>query len=576
MQVELRNIQGNGSVEGPSLVSYSYSEDVTSLNPSQLGGGTSQVNATALAVNGDKVGNTHPDSKLLINNRMSLVHTDSGEVQFTVKQVSKNIDVVSIVGDTIQAQLNKEVTAGPHGGSGYTLLTALNYYCRLGDIYELFGTVADFASLPSSPAQYSGYITSDTGKFYVRIGSAWVEKTSKLTYEGTLRTDLDEIAANFIGWRGNLWERLKMFCAAISASASDNVSIEAYIDVDTLVFRKANTTLAQFDYNDLSSQSIDINSFNAAQKFEIYNYNTSYRNDGVVQSLSISKENLPSIAQNATIGDAIQVDAGQTVVRRYTINASLDNVNQPTPVDSILPLPYSGSSGQYVVAGSDGILLKASQWTAQGGRLTVALTENPNEIEITVVAPGNNSVAQAVGAAVGYAPYKVGVEVADGAEYPALYITGDGVFYQKEAHTIFTGADTDTGIEESAPTIDNMFITNMQSLYTKGMTAAQAICGPSVTLSESVGTIQEFGSTPGKLRLVESNKYRINNVSYSAEGTQIVGTASATFADFNAIWTDLDFADFTNTALNPSTYPNDAMKFNEFTVIPLMNAEPTV
>jgi len=127
---------GNGHISGDAISTYSYSEDVTSLDPSNVSGGTGQVNATALVVNGDKVGNTHPDSKLLINNKMSLVHTDSGEVQFTVKQVNKNIDVVSITGDTIQAQLNKEVTAGPHGGSGYTLLTALEYYCGLAGISQ--------------------------------------------------------------------------------------------------------------------------------------------------------------------------------------------------------------------------------------------------------------------------------------------------------------------------------------------------------------------------------------------------------------------------------------------------------
>jgi hypothetical protein len=535
MQVKLINNSGNGSIEGESLVSYSYSEDVTSLEPSSLSGGTSQVNATAINVNGDKVGNTHPDSKLLINNSMSLVHNISGQVDFIVKQVSKNLDVVSITGDTLQSRLNVEVTALPHGGSGYTAYSALLYYCGL-----------------------AGISTAN----------------SNLVFEGTLGDDLDDIPVNFIGWKNNLWEQLKMFCAAVSASLTDNVGIEFYVNEDVLTFRKANTTLANFDYNDLSNQSIEIDSFNAAQKFEIYNYNTEYKNNGVVQSLSITKENLPSIAQNATIGDAIQVDAGQTVVRRYTINASLENVNQPSPVDSILPLPYTTGIGQYVVAGNDGILLKATQWTAQGGKLTVALTENPNEIEITIVAPSNTSIAQAAGSAVGYAPYKVGIEVADGSEYPALYITGDGVFYNKVSHTIYTGADVSTGIEVSAPTIDNIFITDTKSLYTRGMVAAQAICGPSVVLNESVGEIQEFGSTPGKLRIVESNKYRINNVSYSAEGTDVTSLSAAMFSDFNAKWTGLDFADFTNTALSGTTFPNEAIKFNEFTVIPLMDAEP--
>jgi hypothetical protein len=535
MEVQLKNLEGNGSVQGPSLVSYQYSEDVTSLEPSTLSGGTGQVNVTAIAVSGDKVGDTHPDSKLLINNKMLLTHTESGEVEFTVKQVSKNIDIVSIVGNTLQAQLNQEVTAAPHGGSGYTLLSALQYYCSLAGISS---------------------------------------ENENLVFEDDLGDDLDGIAANFIGWNGNLWEHIKMFCAAISASETDNVGIEAYIDLDTLVFRKAKTSNAEFKQQDLSSQSISINSFEAAQNFEIFNYNTSYKVDSVVQSLSVNKDNLPSVAKNATLGDAIQVDAGETVKVRATIDASLETVNQPTAVNSILPLPYTGGSGQYVVAGNDGILLQSSQWVSEGGKVEVALTENPNEIEITVIAPAKTSLTHAADANLGFAPYRIGIEVADGEEYPALYITGTGVFYDKVSHIISTGADIAFVNDASAPSIDNPFITTASALYTRGAAAAQAICGPGVTLNEDVSTIEAFGQTPGKLRTVESNKFRINSVSYSATGTSVVGSIAASFADFNALWTGLTFADFTNTALDPEDFPNEALKFNEFTVIPLMSAEP--
>lgn len=534
MEVELKNLEGNGSIFGPSLVSYQYSEDVTSLEPSTLSGGTGQVSATAISVQGDKVGDTHPDSKLLINNKMLLSHADSGNVEFTVRQVNKNIDIVSIVGTTLGAQLNQDVFSLPHGGSGYTLLTALDYYCSLAGISTAEGN---------------------------------------LVFEDDLDDELDLIPANFIGWNGNLWEHIKMFCAGVSASATDNVGIEAYVDVDNLVFRKAKTTEADFNQKDLSSQSIGINSFETAQNFEIFNYNTSYQVNQVVQSLSVNKDNLPSDARNVTTSDAIQVNAGETVKVRFTINASLETVNQPTPVNSILPLPYTGSQGQYVIAGNDGILLQQSQWVAQGGSLTVALTENPNEIELTVVAPVAESLPHAAGAELGLAPYRVGIEIADGEEYPAIYITGTGVFYDKVSHIVQTGADVSFLNDVSAPSIDNIFITDINALYTRGAAAAQVLCGPSIVLDEEVSTIEAFGTTPGKLRAVESNKFRINNVSYSETGTNVSGTIAATFTDFNALWTGLTFADLTNTALDPGTFPDEALKFNEFTVIPLMKAE---
>jgi len=340
------------------------------------------------------------------------------------------------------------------------------------------------------------------------------------------------------------------------------------------VFRKAKTTLADFNYQDLSSQSISIDSFNAAQQFEIANYNTSYKTNSVVQSLSANIDNMPSIAKGATLSEGLSVGAGETLKVRVQINASLDSVNQPTAVNAILPLPYTSGSGQYVVAGNDGILLQASQWTGEGGKLTVALTENPNEIELTIQAPVKTSLTHVTDAELGFAPYRIGVEIADGQEFPAIYITGTGVFYNKTTEVIKTGADVNAAIEVSAPSIDNPFITNVNDMYTRGAAAAQTICGPNVSLNESVSTIQAFGETPGKLRALESNKFRINSVSYTAEGTDVTGEIAATFADFNAIWTGLDFADFTNTALNPSTYPNEAMKFNEFTIIPLMEADP--
>jgi hypothetical protein len=239
-----------------------------------------------------------------------------------------------------------------------------------------------------------------------------------------------------------------------------------------------------------------------------------------------------------------------------------------------LPLPYSGDSGQYVVAGNDGILLQSSQWLAQGGSVTVALTENPNEIEVTVVAPVAESLTHAADSELGFAPYRVGIEIADGEEYPALYITGTGVFYNKVSHIINSGADIAFINDISAPSIDNPFITDANALYTRGAAAAQAICGPNVSLTEEVSTVQAFGDTPGKLRSVESNKFRINSVSYSATSTNVTGKPSATFADFDAIWDGLTFADFTNTALDGEELPNEALKFNEFTVIPLMSAEP--
>lgn len=535
MKVKLVNNEGSGSIADPSPISYSYSEDVTSLEPSKLDGGAGQINVSALAVEKNKEGSTRPNSKLLINNSMSLIHSDGGEVEFKVKQASVNAGVVNIVGDTIQSRLNVERTAAPHGGSGYTLYTAIVYYCSLVDISTANGN---------------------------------------LFFEGSLATQLDAIPVNFIGWKGNVWDHLKMLCTAMSISTTDNVGLEFYTDADGLHFRQAKSTIASFSNRTINSQAINIDSNQTAQKVDIFNYNTSYKSNSVVQDVSSSADNISTDAQGATFYDGMQVNAGEKLVKRFTINASLETVNQPTAVDSILPFPYTGGTGQYCISGADGIFIKATQWIGEGGRLTVALTENPNEIEVTIIAPVKNGLENIQGGgALSYEPYKIGVETAGSTDYPAIYITGSGVFYNKVMHTIYTGASNTYTAEQTAPGIDNPFITNNFATYTRGAAAAQVICGPNVSLNESVDTNEPFGSTPGAIRKVENNKFRIKSVNYSADSTTITAEPCASFSDFNALWpngTNGKFSNFKDTMLDPTVYPDNAMKFNEFTVIPLI------
>ena len=579
MTIKLINNDGTGAIADSSPISFSYSEQVTSLEPSKLDGGTSQVNVTALSVSGNKVGNTHPDSKLLINNSMSLVHSESGEVKFDVKKASVTQEAVAIVGDTLESRLNVERTAGPHGGSGYTLLSAIEYYCSLVGIYRVLGTVDEYADLPATPNEGEGYIVSDTNKFYVYIDGAWSDKLYMLNFEDGIDTAMDLIPVNFIGWKGNVWEHLKMLAAAVSISATDNVGFEFYVDNDSLNFRQAKTTEIEFTQRDLISQSIAVDAFDASQDMDIYNYNTRYAVNTVVQDTSLEKSALSSDAQGATTADAFQVNAGESITKRITINASLDSVNQPVAVDEISPFPYpaSGTVGQYAIAGADGIFIRATQWIGEGGSLKVALTENPLEIEVTVTAPPKNGLRNVTsGTNLSYEPYKIGVETSGSVDYPAIYITGTGVFYNKVLQKIQTGAPSEYAPRETAATIDNPFITDSNSAYTRGVAAAQVICGPNVSLTESSSTIEPFGETPGKIRTVESNKYRIQSVDYAVDNTSITAVPCSSFADFELIWDGLDFDDFTNTALDPTEFPFEAMKFNEFTIIPLMEAEPVI
>jgi hypothetical protein len=46
----------------------------------------------------------------------------------------------------------------------------------------------------------------------------------------------------------------------------------------------------------------------------------------------------------------------------------------------------------------------------------------------------------------------------------------------------------------------------------------------------------------------------------------------AAHVPWNEIWSDLTFEDFTEVVLDPDIFPDEALKFNEFTVIPRIEA----
>lgn len=527
MHIYVTNDEGSGSLATESVYDFSYSEDVTSLEPSRITGGSGQITLSAPANEFNKVGNTHPNSLLLINNKMSLRSDDFGDVQFQVKRVSVNDGLAQITGDTLESRLNVERTAQAYGGASSTLLGAIQYYCGLVDIFP--------------------------------------------TIDGELETELLAIPVNFIGWVGNVWEHLKMLCAGVSISETDNVGLEAYINNDELVFRKAKVEPMSLATK-FETQTVNVDAFEAAVQVNVFNYNTYYGVNQIVRDTSNAPEQLGYIPQNVSIADSMQVDPGETVTKRFNVNASLVQVNQPVCVDTINPFPYTGIGGQYVIVGSDGLPVMPSQWIGLGGSLTVSLTENPNEIEITIVAPPVVQIDHAEGDGSGIAPYKIGVESSGDQDYPAFYITGSGVFFDKRETTVLTGASEEYTSKLSAPQIDNPFITNAKDWSMRGIAAAQAICGPTVALTENVANVLRFGETPGRMRTVGSNKYRINQVSYAADGVVLNGETCTSFADFNAIWTGKTFANFKSIALDPALYPTESLKFNEFTVIPLMES----
>lgn len=516
MPIDITSNNGNGSIKPESIFSYSYSEEVTSISPAESKGGTGQITFSAVA---------EPDSLLLVNNTLTLTDTERGSVSGQVKSIALNNGVVNITADTIMSRLNVSRTAGPVGGpleTPATLLEAINYYCSIVSV---------------TPA-----------------------------FDDELDESLALVPVNFIGWNGNVWEYLKMLCSAVSASLVDDIPIEMYVANNQLRFRLAMQNPLDFSGSD-SELSVTVDAFDAAQSVGVNFYDTSYGSNKVVYEVSNYAENAdPKTIFKSSINDVMQVDAGETLTKRFVIDASLESVNQPTPVATISRVPpaaYAGTTGEYVIVGSDDLPIQPSQWIALGGKLSISVTENPNEIEVTITAPASVTMPTAGNPAteVTNAPYKIGAELGD---YPAFWVTGTGVFFNKIEKKFLTGAGELYTSEQEAATVDNPFISDLHTLSNRGSAAAQFYCGPRLTITRNIVGGYNFGDLIGVTEKIDDVRFRYESADFNPADIKLAGQSFTTINEFDETLVDKTFTQF-NAAFTD-------LKFNEFTVKPLMGA----
>jgi len=600
---------GTGKIIADSLISFSYSEDATPIEPLSSDGGSSQISFSAVedATSTDSVLKTN--SRLMINNDILIEDSDFGSVYLKVKKLDINSGgVVSVTGDSLMVKLNVDKTAEAFTG---TLKDAIIYYCGLCNITP------------------------------------------------TVDVSLASINVNFMAWKGNVWENLKLLTSSISASTTNRVPIEIYFTGTAVGFRPMpGTAFALKETLSDINQSIDY--FDSAKKIEVYNYNTSYVQNGIIYDIANYAEDIEEgKAFLATFSDSMSVEAGEKATKVFTVDTSLISIVQPVCVETIDPYPYNPSAaitsltasyyqfvsgsqysylyittadadifvngetvriagtylgvftayndllatvtkvssnyymllvtpvsptsqtitgtsdtatrvrtGQYVIVGNDELPVQPAEWVAQGGSLTFKKTENVNEIEVTVQGPTYDGIPVAAdGSKKTFGPYKIGVETSgDGVEYPAIFLVGTGVRYNKKKVLFATGADSLVTEKEDAKQIDNMFVTNSFTAANAGLAAAQASCGPNVTMSGSsapVGFV--FGSTINKTFVDNSVRMRLSSLGFSDGTISWSAQKFTTFDDFDTINSGKTFSNF-----NTTTGGTSPLLFNEFSVIPLI------
>jgi hypothetical protein len=355
------------------------------------------------------------------------------------------------------------------------------------------------------------------------------------------------------GWNENVWIQLKLLCATVNAEMYFK---ENKIFIDPVAQK---TFMLKNSQSESFSSEID----NSTKSFNMVLGKTSYVNNAIIQVYG-PNERAGSIDFNKTEEKILNVN----------ISISPNTLNQPqyittppalyaifTDKASIGTTPSTNVNGFYCFCDKNGKRVPASTVTNSGAGLKVETTDNPFEIKMILTGPNSDLDT----------PWQLAFSTKDELN-PALMITGDGTLVKRSIHTFATGSDEGDEFKDFSY---NPFLTNKSYLYSAATKSSQHLSGPSVKLSTGTDKVdeagnQEFGFLAGAIMDANNSKYRVDSINYSYGRIGIEAKQYVEFSDFNTLWTDLTFSDFTDTMFDPATNALEAMSFSDFGVIPLM------
>lgn len=328
------------------------------------------------------------------------------------------------------------------------------------------------------------------------------------------------------GWNGNVWTRMKEMASVYKAEIA--LVWSSLLKVAQVTMRPLRTrSLSLLNSQDFS-RSIDKS--NLANFIEVNGRNAVAKGGGICYPESGKR----------TEGTVIQVDANETVRQRFKTNMSMTSINQPRFVEQILPNPYIEGSGAgvYTVIGKDNLPITAEFWNGLGGKVSVALTENPFEIEVTVKGPSSKANG----------PFRL-AESDGSTTYPALYITGNGVQINPELFRAPTAVVSGETSQEVGIQVDSPFITDKAKMFTA---ASQCIeqyglltskVAASVPYASSAGA-SEFGFVAGSMIDFRNSRFRVSTSKFQIGRVALDAPQYVTIDDFSLIWGAKTISDF--------------------------------
>lgn len=389
---------------------------------------------------------------------------------------------------------------------------------------------------------------------------------------------VDNVFENFPvaypAWEGNIWNYMKQLCAAVGA--------EIAVSGPSIYFRAPRQHTVLMDNEASLDLSVDAQA--TALSIEIYNYNSRWGVSEVVYAAT----NTLSIPLNTNSESIINVDA------------SITAISSPLPVAKLVDVATYTGPGQYVVSDANDVIVAPDSWTALGGKLIAELIPGSfNSFKLTVQGPSSAGAYTA--------PFRVAVPsvIPDGDDTPALYITAEGVFIDKQVVTLPTAATLSQTSNETAPTIDNIFISSYGQAVDRGVLAAMAAGGPTIRINgmttyDRSPAGQDFNVFVGGRVRNDFNIFRVDSANFTSSAIEFTAQSDVTFADvielysvtfaennatysglnfttYNGLWTGKTFAEVMALSPTPSFDSINALysglTFNDHAIYPLMETK---
>jgi hypothetical protein len=441
----------------------------------------------------------------------------------------------------------------------------------------------------------SGFVPPFTGT--LEDGVRAILALAGITDDVVITAEVASLPVSHRGITTTYWQLLKDLCGSNGVTEIALVSN----NVVTRFVREREANVSK-----LTDLSWSVNNIELAQYVEVAYYNYVEVTDELVYPYGGWTPDV----------QVLQVDAGATTDPPINIpvNVSLTSIDQPS-IEDFVDRDYDGPDSVYSVSGNDGLPIPAAQWTAQGGRLTVAIGADGNSIDVTITGASETE----------YAPYQIAVAAGPSDTYSTLRLVGSGLGFDRKILKSPTGVPAEKSAQEVGITVDNPWVDSLADAYDAAIRAGQQYAAPRQTVtitatvvnrgdsngsyaypkfsdfaSEYSGQLfsdfdtefagqtfkqfnayqlslvqddfenQVFGNVGGARLPFRNAYYRIRSANVTEDGV-VTATAErdTTFTDFNTAYDGLTFSDWNDLI---DSVASD-MKFEDYALIPLLFAE---